>query len=83
MNSRAFLGGYYQINSQHVRSMKMGTGPILGDCLEHIISWCMTQLIYTASNSETTSPKISRHCRHSSTGSKMLRGIKARLQGER
>lgn len=43
----------------------------------------MKQCIYTASNSETTFPKISRHYRHSSTGSKVLRGIKAGLQGER
>lgn len=83
MTYRAFLGGYYPINSQHGLSMKMGTGCILGDCLEHIIAFCMKQLIYTASNSETTSPKISRHYRHSSTGSKVLRGVKARLQGKR
>lgn len=80
-NFQGFFGGYYQINSQH--SVKMGKGPILGDCLEHIIASCMTQLIYTASNSETTSSKISRHFRHSSTGSKVLRGIKARVQGEK
>lgn len=83
MSCRAFLKGHYPSNSQNVHSTKKCTRPILGGYLERIIAFYMKQFSHTASNSETTAPEISGLHMHSSTGSKVERGLKAGLKVER